>query len=111
MRMYVFAWVAGASLLFGINSLANGAEKPVKAADSVDVFDAIKAGDIEVRLIPKDSTGGMVLVKNKSKKPLTIKMPEAFAGVPVAAQFCGGGMGGMGGGGMGGGGGGFGGMR
>lgn len=106
MRMYVLAWIAGAMLVCGYGSPATAAERPSKllAGTTVEMFDAIKAGDIDVRLIPKDSTGGIVLVKNKSKKPLTIKMPEAFAGVPVAAQF-GGGMGGMGGGmgGMGGG--------
>jgi hypothetical protein len=99
-------------LVLGSGRQATAAERPAKiaAGAAVDVFDAMKAGDIDVRLIPKDSTGGVVLVKNKSKKPLTIKMPEAFAGVPVAAQF-GGGMGGMGGmgGGMGGMGGGMGG--
>ena len=76
-------------------------------ATVVALFDAMKAGDIEVKLIPKDSTEGMITIKNKTAKPLTIKMPEAFAAIPVAAQFGGGlGGGGMGGGGMGGGGGG-----
>jgi hypothetical protein len=77
------------------------------------MFDAMKAGDIDVKLFLKDSTGGTVTITNKTKKPLTIKLPEAFAGVPVQAQFgggmMGGGMGGMGG--MGGGMGGMGGMN
>ena len=81
-------------------------------AETVEFFSAMKAGDIEVKLIMKDSTVGTVLIKNNTKKPLSIKLPEAFATVPVAAQFGGGGGGGgrrgggggMGGGGMGGGG-------
>jgi len=80
--------------------------------DVVEFFTAIASGDIEVRFIPKDATKATITIKNKSDRPLAIKMPEAFAGVPVLAQFGGGmGMGGMGGGmgGMGGMGGGMGG--
>ncbi|MDX1945352.1 MAG: hypothetical protein SFU86_08085 [Pirellulaceae bacterium] len=76
-------------------------------AEVVELFAGMKSGDIEVKVIPKDSTGGMIIVKNKTSKPLTIRLPAAFAAVPVAAQFGGGlGGGGMGGGGMGAGGGG-----
>lgn len=80
----------------------------------VEMFAGIEKGQIEVQLIPKDSTQCNLMVKNKTDKPLTIKMPDAFAGVPVLAQLgIGGGMGGggaaggrtRGGGGMGGGGG------
>lgn len=71
------------------------------AGKSVEFFAAMKAGDIEVKLIQKDATAGTVIIRNKTKKPLSIKLPDGFAGVPVAAQFGGGG--GMGGGGMGGG--------
>ncbi|MCR9116400.1 MAG: hypothetical protein NXI22_05540 [bacterium] len=74
--------------------------------DKVEMFDAIEKGDIEVTFIPKDATGATVLLKNKTDKPLAVKLPEAFAGVPVLAQFGGGGFGGggLGGGGLGGGG-------
>ena len=73
------------------------------ADETVEMFEAIEADQIEVKLIPKDSTQSRVLVKNKTDKPLNVKLPEAFAGMPVAAQFGGGG-GGFGGGGFGGGG-------
>ncbi|HEV7225295.1 MAG TPA: hypothetical protein VGN42_21495 [Pirellulales bacterium] len=88
------------------------------ADDTVNLFDAMKAGQIEVKLIPKDSTQGRVFIQNKTKKPLNVKLPEAFAATPVLAQMgmggmnmgggggggqgMGGGMGGMGGGGGGG---------
>src|SRR5690349_18834217 len=99
MRMNVLAWVAVFVLAAG-GSFGFAAEKSTKpAGETVGVFDGIKSGDVEVKVIPKDSTGGTIILKNKSKKPLTIAMPEAFAMVPVAAQFGGGGMGGMGGGG------------
>jgi hypothetical protein len=99
--------------MLGISSPARGAKpqesvgKP--AAEEVDLFAAMESGDIEARLILKDATSGTVMIANKTKKPLKIKLPDAFAGVPVAAQFgCPGGgcPGGGGGGGFGGGGGG-----
>jgi hypothetical protein len=70
------------------------------------MFSAMKAGDIEVKLIPKDSTESRVLITNKTDRPLNVKLPEAFAGVPVLAQMGvggagfgrGGGRGGRGGG-------------
>ena len=71
--------------------------------ESVEMFAAMAAGQVEVKFIPKDSTEARVLIKNKTGKPLNVQLPEAFAGVPVLAQF-GGGFGGQGGGGFGGGG-------
>jgi len=65
------------------------------ADEVVEMFSGIEKGQIEVQLIPKDSTQCNVLVKNKTDKPLSIKLPEAFAGVPVLAQLgAGAGMGG-----------------
>jgi hypothetical protein len=89
-------------------------------AETVEMFAAIKAGEIDVSFIPKDSSEARVVIKNKTAKPLNVKLPDAFAGIPVLAQrnaaaggarpggapqAMGGGMGGMGGGmgGMGGG--------
>ena len=63
----------------------------------VELFDAMKAGDIEVKVIPKDAKEGTVTIKNKTDKPLTIKVPEALAGVPVLAQLDDGGGLGLGG--------------
>jgi hypothetical protein len=63
---------------------AVGKSKP--QAETVEMFDAIKDGQIAVRLIPKDSTECRVMIENKTKKPLTVKLPDAFAGVPVLAQ-------------------------
>jgi hypothetical protein len=60
-------------------------------AETVDMFAAMQKGDIAVQLIPKDSTQSQVLIKNKTDKPLNVKLPEAFAGVPVLAQNFGGG--------------------
>ena len=73
------------------------------AADSVEMFAAMKSGDIDVKFIPKDDREARVMFTNKTKRPLSVRLPEAFAAVPVLAQRGGaGGMGGMNGGMMGG---------
>ena len=80
--------------------------QPAEGFAVVDMFAAMEDGTIDVRYIPKDATEATVWFENKSDKPLSIQLPEVFAGVPtVLAQGAGMGMGGggMGGGGMGGG--------
>jgi len=131
-RNWCFGSTAIVLLLAGVTWAAegratkNGEYNPADA--TVEMFAAIEKGDIAVKLIPKDSTQARVLIENKTRKPLNVKLPEAFAGVPALAQAGGGGGGhssnrnnnnnsnqttgggmGMGGGGMGmgGGGGGF----
>ena len=80
--------------------------EPVDGFTSVEMFKAMEDGEIEVSFVPKDSSQANVIVENKSDKPLAIKMPEAFAAVPVLKQagFGGGGNFGGGGGNFGGGG-------
>jgi len=103
--------VAVALLIPAILAAAGRPEKPKadpsQAADAVEMFSAIEQGQIGVKLIPKDSTQCRVLIENKTKKPLNVKLPDAFAAVPVLAQIGGAGVGGAGrrggaGGGMGG---------
>lgn len=67
---------------------ASPASKSVskRPATSVGLFEGMESGDLEVKVIPKDSKEGTITIRNKSGKPLTIKLPEAFAGVPVLAQ-------------------------
>lgn len=84
-------------------------QEVVKGFESVDMFDAMAAGEIEVIVKPKDASQANFIVKNNSDRPLAIKMPPAFAGVPVLKQIGGGGGGGNQGG-FGGGGGGNGGF-
>ena len=61
-------------------------------AKTVEMFAAIEKGDIAVKLIPKDSTQCSVLIENKTEKPLNVKLPKAFAAVPVLAQIGGPGL-------------------
>lgn len=111
MQLSLVRLCGGAALVLCLPlfAIAASPKKPAAKApaQTVDLFDAMKSGDIEVKLIAKDSTEGNVTIKNKTDKPLTIKLPEAFAAVPILAQgFGGGGMmgGGMDGGMQGGGG-------
>ncbi len=80
--------------------------KDEAAVVTAEWFAAMEAGQIEVKIIPQDATKANVLVRNLTEQPLTLKLPEAFASVPILGQGMGMGMGGggMGGGGMGGGG-------
>ena len=106
------AMVAVSALSFSSEAFADAKQDDTDAVQ-VGLFEAIDAGQVDVKFIPHDASKANVLVKNLTDKPLEIRLPSAFAGVPVLGQMgmggmggMGGGMGGMGGGGMGGGGGG-----
>lgn len=104
-------WTSGLALVAW--ALTAGAASPTGSAGRtsqppkvVELFAGMESGEIEVTLILKDSREGNALIKNKTDKPLTIKVPEAFAAVPILAQPGGiGGAGGLGAGGRGAGGG------
>ena len=61
-------------------------------AKSVELFAAMQAKEIDVKFIPKDDHEARVIIKNNTKQPLTVRLPEAFAGVPVLAQRAPGGQ-------------------
>jgi hypothetical protein len=85
--------ISGLSLSLALlaASLAFSAERetkqPAAAATEVVLFDGIESGDIEARFIPRDAASGTLLITNKTEQPLAIRLPDAFAGVPVLAQF------------------------
>ncbi len=102
------AWVAALVVTVGLLSTrANAVERSADGSKSeptvkeVELFAAMESGEIDVKLIPKNSKQSTVIIENKGDAPLRIKLPDAFAGVPVLAQMGmgmgGGGMGGMGG--------------
>lgn len=101
-------WLVGVVLAaLPVAAMAAAPEKKVAKVpeNAVELFAAMESGEIEVKVFPKDSTKGTVTIKNNTDKQLTIKVPEAIAGVPVLGQLgcglggCGGGRGGGGGGG------------
>ncbi|HBO42426.1 MAG TPA: hypothetical protein DD670_00495 [Planctomycetaceae bacterium] len=91
------SWLAWAVVVMLLPGLVFAAERQRKlkageynpADETVEMFQAMRAGDIAVKLIPKDSTEARVLIENKTKRPLNVKLPDAFAGVPVLAQIGG----------------------
>jgi hypothetical protein len=112
-RMVIAAAVAALSLATLSSPTFAERNDANDEAMQVELFEAIDAGQVDVKFIPHDASKANLLVKNLTDKPLEIRLPSAFAGVPVLGQMgmggmggMGGGMGGMGGGGMGGGGGG-----
>lgn len=65
-----------------------------------DLFEAEERQLVSVKYIPNNAKSAQIIVTNRTRRPLTLRLPVAFAGVPVLAQM--GGMGGMGGGNQGG---------
>jgi hypothetical protein len=104
--MAALAVVVGLGFIGSTWAADSSSPKAQAAGETVEMFAALDAGDIEIKFIPKNANEATFVLINKTKKPLSVKMPAAFAGVPVLAQFGGGGLGG----GMGGLGGGMGGM-
>ena len=101
-RALVFA--LGLAIGFGsiLSASAKESKSPPAQPAVVDLFAGIDDGTVEAIVIPRDSKKVTLQLKNTSDKPLTIRLPEAFAAVPVQAQFgVGGGGGGLVGGGNG----------
>jgi hypothetical protein len=72
----------------GEEKSATKTEAPV--GETVDVFEAMKAGQIDVKFIAMSPNKANLVVENKTNKPLTITLPEAVAGMPVLGQVDGG---------------------
>lgn len=85
-------WACGIALAVipAISSAAPaGKAKDDKAAveiKTVELFDAMNSGDLDVKFVAKNSRDGQLIVKNNTDQPLTVKLPDAFAAVPVLAQ-------------------------
>jgi hypothetical protein len=60
------------------------------------MFAAMKSGDLDVKFIPKNDREAKVIIKNNTKQPLNVRLPDAFAGVPILAQARAGAAGGVG---------------
>jgi len=83
---------------FAAVALATGVAISVLAADKagrnapatpVDMFAGIQTGDLQVKFIPKNDRDASLMITNDTKQPLSVKLPDAFVGVPVLAQVGG----------------------
>lgn len=63
-----------------------------------DFFEAMEKGLVDVKFIARNDRAARLIIANKLKDGVNLRMPEAFAAVPeaVLAQFGGGGLGGGG---------------
>ena len=84
--------------------IARAADTSSPNSGSVDLFQAMDDHQVDVKFLAKSDHDARVLIKNNTHQPITLKMPDAFVGAPVLAQFGGGaggrvgGVGGVGGG-------------
>src|SRR3954471_11266823 len=93
---FAFLAVALALLKTAAGATESGTAKPSAskseaAADSVDLFAAVDSGKVNAKFIALNDHAAKLIVTNNTKQPMNLRLPEAFAGVPVAAQFGGGG--------------------
>ncbi|NDC64232.1 MAG: hypothetical protein EBZ59_09685, partial [Planctomycetia bacterium] len=53
------------------------------------ILEAEARGIVTIKYIPNDSRSAQIIVTNRSRRPATLRLPAAFAGVPVLAQLGG----------------------
>lgn len=76
----------------GLAAKRDSALSGINEADLVDFFAAKRRGLIATRFIPANSKRATVMMKNLTDRPLGVRLPTTFAGVPILGQFGGGGM-------------------
>jgi len=64
-------------------------DKALDGAAEVDLFQAIEDDQIEVGVIQGAMKGGKLFIKNKTEKPLSVRIPKAFGTRPVMGQDMG----------------------
>jgi hypothetical protein len=67
----------------GVNASASAPS----ASEAAELFAAEAEGLVAVKYIPNDSRSAQVIITNRTSKPLSLRLPAAFAGVPVLAQM------------------------
>ena len=76
----------------GVTQLVGAGKSPMRilkydpTAEKMELFAAIDAGALSVRIVAHDSEGGNVYFENLSGKPLTVNLPDAVAMVQVLKQ-------------------------
>jgi len=92
MYRQVVVWTLVSVVVLGVanGATASSPTQTMASPQAVEMFQAMRAGQIEVKFIPKDAREASVLIKNKTDKPLTVRLPDAFAATPVLAQLDGG---------------------
>lgn len=99
--MFVAALCLAVAATSATGQAAGREPASASSAESHDALAAEAAGLVEVKFIPNDSRSAQIIVTNRSDRPLSLRLPAAFAGVPVLAQMAGGNQAGFGAGGIG----------
>src|SRR5437870_4194672 len=79
--------IAGAANNEGASN--NNSSATTISGAPTEFFEAVDAGQLNAKLIVMNDHAARLILTNNTKQPLNLKLPEAFAGVPVAAQFGG----------------------
>jgi len=83
-RMVSAAGVLGVCFLGAATSLAAEPAKQTPAGD--ELFEAIKEGKVEAKVIARDPYQVRVFLKNPAKNPVSVKLPDVLAARPILAQ-------------------------
>lgn len=54
-----------------------------KTGETINLFDAIKNGQVEAKFIPSSDHEAKLLITNKTKDALIVKLPDGMAGRPI----------------------------
>lgn len=89
-----------AQISFAAEPADKSKAKEAEDIETVEMFQAIEEGKIEVNFYPKDASQATVVFKNKTDTAINLDLPEAFGAIHIQGEVLGqmGGMGGMGGG-------------
>jgi|GEM_PF-2384499 len=100
-------FIMGASILAGCLAASAQAAEPTKAIEPTrtgaaansagapatkvavapaELFEAIKRGDVEAKVIVRDQYHARVILRNKTAAPVALRLPDTFAARPVLAQ-------------------------
>lgn len=79
---FVGRFVASACVV--VASAASAAEPPQPVGD--DLFQALDEGKVEAKVVARDPHHVRVFLKNPTKTPVSVKLPDVLAARPVLAQ-------------------------
>ena len=74
--------------LFACQSPALAADGKAVEVINAGLFEAMDAGQVDVKIIPRDAKQANVLIRNLTDKPIELRLPRAFASVPIQGLFC-----------------------
>src|SRR4051812_8192670 len=86
--------LVASSILLAVSTygIAGGVKNAIKkpkfdaTAESVELFSARDAGQLDITMISKNEFEANIFIENKTKKPLTVRLPKSAVGVQVLKQ-------------------------